>query len=213
MSGLATLLCLCGRGCRDVWASDATGDGHAETFVPSTLLERAGVFCLFMLELNFHSGSSIYSSQWFACLASHTSRSNFPVTHPSFRSPLRIIIYYVIWEDTGVSDKVLIHWVNGLTLLETKAKGEQTNKDKIYDKIIALEWRTSPYVAARETTQLAIFWKEVVVASGNVNGRRHYLLVDGQHVNPIIRFLSSHDGTPKPQAAIPGKRFYGDYND
>ena len=43
MSGLATLLCLCGRGCRDVWASDATGDGHAETFVPSTLLERAGV--------------------------------------------------------------------------------------------------------------------------------------------------------------------------
>ena len=39
-----------------------------------------------MLELNFHSGSSIYSSQWFACLASHTSRSNSPVTHRSFPS-------------------------------------------------------------------------------------------------------------------------------
>ncbi|KAF3550936.1 hypothetical protein DY000_02007721 [Brassica cretica] len=42
----------------------------AETFVPWTLLERAGASCVFMLELNFHSGSSIYSSQWFACLAS-----------------------------------------------------------------------------------------------------------------------------------------------
>ncbi|KAF2560643.1 hypothetical protein F2Q70_00018156 [Brassica cretica] len=31
----------------------------AETFVPWTLLERAGASCLFMLELNFHSGSSI----------------------------------------------------------------------------------------------------------------------------------------------------------
>ncbi|KAF3582028.1 hypothetical protein DY000_02028439 [Brassica cretica] len=30
-----------------------------ETFVPWTLLERAGASCLFMLELNFHSGSSI----------------------------------------------------------------------------------------------------------------------------------------------------------
>ncbi|WZZ50273.1 hypothetical protein YC2023_050380 [Brassica napus] len=43
-----------------------------ETFVSWTLLERAGASCVFMLELNFHSGSSIYSSQWFACLASHT---------------------------------------------------------------------------------------------------------------------------------------------
>uniref|UniRef100_A0A0D3E9W2 Uncharacterized protein n=1 Tax=Brassica oleracea var. oleracea TaxID=109376 RepID=A0A0D3E9W2_BRAOL len=31
----------------------------AETFVPWTLLERAGASCLFMLELNYHSGSSI----------------------------------------------------------------------------------------------------------------------------------------------------------
>ncbi|KAF3558536.1 hypothetical protein F2Q69_00010393 [Brassica cretica] len=31
----------------------------AETFVPWTLLERAGASCLFMLELNFHSRSSI----------------------------------------------------------------------------------------------------------------------------------------------------------
>ncbi|KAF3535306.1 hypothetical protein F2Q69_00024222 [Brassica cretica] len=31
----------------------------ADTFVPWTLLERAGASCLFMLELNFHSGSSI----------------------------------------------------------------------------------------------------------------------------------------------------------
>ncbi|KAF3577154.1 hypothetical protein DY000_02030169 [Brassica cretica] len=54
----------------------------AETFVPWTLLERAGASCVFMLELNFHSGSSIYSSQWFACLASHTSRSDSPVAHP-----------------------------------------------------------------------------------------------------------------------------------
>ncbi|KAF3538942.1 hypothetical protein F2Q69_00022544 [Brassica cretica] len=35
----------------------------AETFVPWTLLERAGASCVFMLELNFHSGSSIYSSE------------------------------------------------------------------------------------------------------------------------------------------------------
>ncbi|KAF2571286.1 hypothetical protein F2Q70_00004246 [Brassica cretica] len=31
----------------------------AETFVPWTLLERAGASCLFMLELNYHSGSSL----------------------------------------------------------------------------------------------------------------------------------------------------------
>ncbi|KAF3533495.1 hypothetical protein DY000_02038703 [Brassica cretica] len=62
----------------------------AETFVPWTLLERAGVSCLFMLELNFHSGSSIYSSQWFACLASHTSRSNSPVAHPSYSFPFQM---------------------------------------------------------------------------------------------------------------------------
>ncbi|KAF3590211.1 hypothetical protein DY000_02023522 [Brassica cretica] len=54
----------------------------AETSVPWTAL------CVFMLELNFHSGSSIYSSQWFARLASHTSRSNSPVTHPSYSFPL-----------------------------------------------------------------------------------------------------------------------------
>ncbi|KAF3594484.1 hypothetical protein DY000_02021717 [Brassica cretica] len=44
----------------------------AETFVPWTLLERAGIqkqtvlataSCVFMLELNFHSGSSIYSNE------------------------------------------------------------------------------------------------------------------------------------------------------
>ncbi|WZZ87420.1 hypothetical protein YC2023_115999 [Brassica napus] len=63
----------------------------AETFVPWTLLERAGVQRHTVLAtlriiypyeemrgLNFHSGSSIYSSQWFACLASHTSRSDSP---------------------------------------------------------------------------------------------------------------------------------------
>ncbi|KAF3540386.1 hypothetical protein F2Q69_00022618 [Brassica cretica] len=54
----------------------------AETFIPWTLLERAEASCVFMLELNFHSGSSIYSSHWFACLASHTSRSDSPVAHP-----------------------------------------------------------------------------------------------------------------------------------
>ncbi|KAG5383383.1 hypothetical protein IGI04_034853 [Brassica rapa subsp. trilocularis] len=35
----------------------------AETFVSWMLLERAGASCVFMLELNFHSGSSIYSSE------------------------------------------------------------------------------------------------------------------------------------------------------
>ncbi|KAF3608394.1 hypothetical protein DY000_02049502 [Brassica cretica] len=35
----------------------------AETFVPWMLLERTEVSCVFMLELNFHSGSSIYSSE------------------------------------------------------------------------------------------------------------------------------------------------------
>uniref|UniRef100_A0A0D3BH46 Uncharacterized protein n=1 Tax=Brassica oleracea var. oleracea TaxID=109376 RepID=A0A0D3BH46_BRAOL len=59
------------KGFRDVWTCDATGDGRVASYV-------------FMLELNFHSGSSIYSIQWFACLASHTSRSNSPVAHPSF---------------------------------------------------------------------------------------------------------------------------------
>ncbi|KAF3536619.1 hypothetical protein F2Q69_00019302 [Brassica cretica] len=61
----------------------------AETFVPWTLLERAGASCVFMLELNFYSGSSIYSSQWFACLASHTSRSDSPVAHPPIPSLFR----------------------------------------------------------------------------------------------------------------------------
>ncbi|KAF3567061.1 hypothetical protein DY000_02016608 [Brassica cretica] len=97
--------------CRDVWTSDAAlvGGGSetsglatqivwgvgAETFAFDAALEGGGTetdctsdaayaSCLFMLELNFHSGSSIYSSQWFACLASHTSRSNSPVAHPSF---------------------------------------------------------------------------------------------------------------------------------
>ncbi|KAG5411168.1 hypothetical protein IGI04_007487 [Brassica rapa subsp. trilocularis] len=37
-----------------------------------------------MLELNFHSRSSIHSSQWFACLASHTSLNDTFVTHPSY---------------------------------------------------------------------------------------------------------------------------------
>ncbi|WZZ86868.1 hypothetical protein YC2023_115447 [Brassica napus] len=100
-----------GRGSRDVWTSDAAlvGGGSetsglatqivwgvgAETFAFDAALEGGGTetdctsdaayaSCLFMLELNFHSGSSIYSSQWFACLASHTSRSNSPVAHPSF---------------------------------------------------------------------------------------------------------------------------------
>ena len=43
-----------------------------------------------MLELNFHSGSSIYSSQWFACLASHTSRSNSHVTDSSYSFPFQV---------------------------------------------------------------------------------------------------------------------------
>ncbi|WZZ47100.1 hypothetical protein YC2023_043359 [Brassica napus] len=90
-----------GRGSRDVWTSDATLVGRgsetsglatqivwgvgAETFAFDAALEGGGTetdctsdaayaSCLFMLELNFHSGSSIYSSQWFAYLASHTSR-------------------------------------------------------------------------------------------------------------------------------------------
>ncbi|KAF3542312.1 hypothetical protein DY000_02004555 [Brassica cretica] len=70
-----------GRGLRDVWASNAD-------------CVRRGcrdASCLFMLELNFHCESSIYSSQWFACLASHTSRSNSTITHPSFPSPFRSI--------------------------------------------------------------------------------------------------------------------------
>ncbi|KAF3555087.1 hypothetical protein F2Q69_00013726 [Brassica cretica] len=90
MSGLATLLDCAGRGSKTSGLAmllvRACG---AETFVPWTLLERAGASCLFMLELNFHSGSSIDSSHWFACLASHTSRSNSPVTHPSFPSTFR----------------------------------------------------------------------------------------------------------------------------
>ncbi|KAG5414882.1 hypothetical protein IGI04_002449, partial [Brassica rapa subsp. trilocularis] len=53
----------------------------AEAFLPWTLLERAGV--------QRQTWSSIYSSQWFACLASHTSRSNSPVTHPSCSFPFQ----------------------------------------------------------------------------------------------------------------------------
>ncbi|KAF3552145.1 hypothetical protein DY000_02008416 [Brassica cretica] len=106
-----------GRGSRDVWTSDAAlvGGGSetsglatqivwgvgAETFAFDAALEGGGTetdctsdatyaSCLFMLELNFHSGSSIYSSQWFACLASHTSRSNSPVTHPSYSFPFQM---------------------------------------------------------------------------------------------------------------------------
>ncbi|KAF3609568.1 hypothetical protein DY000_02049311 [Brassica cretica] len=105
-----------GRGSRDVWTSDAAlvggGSGTSglatqivwgvgpETFAFDAALEGGGTetdctsdaahaSCLFMLELNFHSGSSIYSSQWFVCLASHTSRSNSPVTHPSYSFPFQ----------------------------------------------------------------------------------------------------------------------------
>ncbi|KAF3563458.1 hypothetical protein DY000_02018636 [Brassica cretica] len=94
----------------DVWTSDAAlvGGGSetsglatqivwgvgAETFAFDAALEGGGTetdctsdaayaSCVFMLELNFHSGSSNYSSQWFACLTSHTSRSDSPVAHPS----------------------------------------------------------------------------------------------------------------------------------
>ncbi|KAF3528888.1 hypothetical protein DY000_02038673 [Brassica cretica] len=79
-----------GRGSRDVWTSDAAlvGGGSetsgletqivwgvgAETFAFDAALEDGGIekdctsdatyaSCLFMLELNFHSGSSIYSSE------------------------------------------------------------------------------------------------------------------------------------------------------
>ncbi|KAF3577410.1 hypothetical protein DY000_02034380 [Brassica cretica] len=79
-----------GRGSRDVWTSDAAlvGGGSetsglatqivwgvgAETFAFDTALEDGGTetdctsnaayaSCLFMLELNFHSGSSIYSNE------------------------------------------------------------------------------------------------------------------------------------------------------
>ncbi|KAF2562291.1 hypothetical protein F2Q70_00017656 [Brassica cretica] len=63
-----------------MFAFDAALDGGGtETDCTS---DAAYASCLFMLELNFHSGSSIYSSQWFSCLASHTSRSNSPVAHP-----------------------------------------------------------------------------------------------------------------------------------
>ncbi|KAF3528889.1 hypothetical protein DY000_02038675 [Brassica cretica] len=88
-----------GRGSRDVCTSDAAlvGGGSvtpglatqivwgvgAETFAFDAALEGRGTktdctsdaayaSCLFMLELNFHSGSSIYSSQW-----NKKSRSNF----------------------------------------------------------------------------------------------------------------------------------------
>ncbi|KAF2548436.1 hypothetical protein F2Q70_00020228 [Brassica cretica] len=101
-----------GRGSRDFWTSDAAlvGGGSetfgvatqivwgvgAETFAFDAALEGGGTEtdCTSdtayvyiypyeeMRELNFHSGSSIYSSQWFACLASHTSWSNSPVAHP-----------------------------------------------------------------------------------------------------------------------------------
>ncbi|KAF3541511.1 hypothetical protein F2Q69_00023111 [Brassica cretica] len=101
---------------RDVWTSDAAlvgGDSEtsglatqivwgvgAEMFAFDAALEGGGteIYCtrdaayasyLFMLELNFHSESSIYSSQSFACLASYTSRSNSPVTHPSYSFPFQ----------------------------------------------------------------------------------------------------------------------------
>uniref|UniRef100_A0A0D3C9Y9 Uncharacterized protein n=1 Tax=Brassica oleracea var. oleracea TaxID=109376 RepID=A0A0D3C9Y9_BRAOL len=98
-SGLATQI-VWGVGA-ETFASDAALEGGGtETDCTSDALyvyiyirmRRCVASCLFMLELNFHSGSSIYSSQWFACLASHTSRSNSPVAHPSFfpcRNPLR----------------------------------------------------------------------------------------------------------------------------
>ncbi|WZZ42879.1 hypothetical protein YC2023_039138 [Brassica napus] len=87
-----------GRGSRDVWTIDAAlvGGGletsglatqivwgvGAETFAFDAALEGG--------ELNFHSGSSIYSSQWFACLASHTSRSNSTITHPLISFPFQV---------------------------------------------------------------------------------------------------------------------------
>ncbi|KAF3543176.1 hypothetical protein DY000_02006867 [Brassica cretica] len=106
-----------GRGSRDVWTSDAAfvGGGSetsglatqivwgvgAETFAFDATLEGGGTetdctsdaayaSCLFMLELNIHSGSFIYSSQWFACIASHTSRSNSHVTDPSYSIPVQM---------------------------------------------------------------------------------------------------------------------------
>ncbi|KAF3596560.1 hypothetical protein DY000_02022821 [Brassica cretica] len=93
MSGLATLLDCAGKG------SETSGlamllvrASGAETFVPWTLLERAGVqrqTVLAMLRIIYpyeemRGWLFYYSSQWFACLASHTSRSNSPVAHPSF---------------------------------------------------------------------------------------------------------------------------------
>ncbi|KAF3559607.1 hypothetical protein F2Q69_00014649 [Brassica cretica] len=77
------------KGSKDVWTSDAALEGGGtETDCTS---DAAYASCLFMLDLNFHNESSIYSSQWFACLASHTSRSNPPVTHPSL-FPLQLTI-------------------------------------------------------------------------------------------------------------------------
>ncbi|WZY72449.1 hypothetical protein YC2023_004689 [Brassica napus] len=70
----------------------------AYAFLPWTLLERAGVqrqTVLATLRIIYsyeemRDWSSIYSSQWFACLASHTSRSNSPVTHPSCSFPFQV---------------------------------------------------------------------------------------------------------------------------
>uniref|UniRef100_A0A0D3CBB9 Uncharacterized protein n=1 Tax=Brassica oleracea var. oleracea TaxID=109376 RepID=A0A0D3CBB9_BRAOL len=69
----------------------------AETFVPWTLLERAGASCVFMLELNFRSGSSITQMRL-------TSRSDcyragaLGVLFLSF-SDLRILCFYRYFRD------------------------------------------------------------------------------------------------------------------
>ncbi|KAF3485430.1 hypothetical protein F2Q69_00055337 [Brassica cretica] len=101
MYGLATLLWWAGGLETSGLATQIVWGVGAETFAVDAALEDGGTkidctsdaaypSCLFMLELKFHSGSSIYSSQWFACLASHTSRSNSPVTHSSFHSPFQV---------------------------------------------------------------------------------------------------------------------------
>uniref|UniRef100_A0A0D3A751 Uncharacterized protein n=1 Tax=Brassica oleracea var. oleracea TaxID=109376 RepID=A0A0D3A751_BRAOL len=86
MSGLTTQLWWAGAQRRLGYRRRLCG-AWVQRRLHSTQLWRAGVqrqTVLATQQLNFHSESSIYSSQWFTCLASHTSRSNSPVTHPSY---------------------------------------------------------------------------------------------------------------------------------
>lgn len=65
--------------------------------------------CLIMLELNFHSESFIYSSQWFALLVSHTSLSDsYVIYSPLFLS----FVCRWTWRVVGYL-KGLVFWDRG----------------------------------------------------------------------------------------------------